>query len=758
MPSIRCRFYLPAFLGASYLFCGYAPVHAQQTSVAQEQTVPLIRAPLVRFALSFDGPAIASPAAVLASVPASSPAPAPVLSSIRPVQTTVEVDAGEQTLREGLAAPYHVTRAEVLASAGTWGDFTRYLRVLPGTVGNTDQSNDVMVRGGHPAENLYVVDGIEVPNVNHLAVEGTTGGFTSMIDTSTIGSLDMKVGVYDASYSSRLSSLIEIHTRESLGTAPVREADLGIAGAGGFLARPVGNNGSLLLSAHRSILNLVTDDIGLNGVPTYTNGLARLELSPDKNDHLSLLSISGADSINIEPSCGDVFETLTTDTQYGGIRSTGGLIWQHTHSPRSVFTLTGSYTTQQQNIAQQAQSTSVAYYSCQPAPTTSVYQEKTRDSISTLGFNFQFDLHKWFFSTGTTGKLTGMNYAVAQPAGQQSPFSTNPAWTDADNFTRNFATGQTGTYAEVTGHIGARLTAIAGAREETFALTGATAFEPRASLAFRISDHQAVNGTYGRSAQLAPSIDLLSYAQNQSLRPLQVQQYSLGADLWRASWITASVESYRKQYSNEPVSTEYPSLMLANMVDTLGQQFVWLPLKSGGRGQAAGVELMLRAHWVNRVHLLSSLSYARTRYAAADGVMRSGNFDFPFVANALATVLLPKGLQLSVRNSYSTGRPYTPYNIPLSEQQSRGIYDLTQVNALRGPAYNRLDVDFTRNLRIHNRPLILEGGLENALDRNNFLGYEWMPRCQAAVNCNMLPETTVDQMPIFPSASIRYDF
>jgi len=48
-------------------------------------------------------------------------------------------------------------------------------------------------------------------------------------------------------------------------------------------------------------------------------------------------------------------------------------------------------------------------------------------------------------------------------------------------------------------------------------------------------------------------------------------------------WATVSLETYRKRYGNEPVSTEYPSLMLANMVDTLGQQFVWLPLKSGGR-------------------------------------------------------------------------------------------------------------------------------------------------------------------------------
>jgi len=88
-------------------------------------------------------------------------------------------------------------------------------------------SNDVMVRGGSPSENLFVVDGIEVPNINHIAVEGTTGGFTSMIDTSIIESVDVKAGGYDARYSSRLSSLIEIHTSEGNAKERSGELDLG---------------------------------------------------------------------------------------------------------------------------------------------------------------------------------------------------------------------------------------------------------------------------------------------------------------------------------------------------------------------------------------------------------------------------------------------------------------------------------------------------------------------------------------------------
>ena len=146
---------------------------------------------------------------------------------------------------------------------------------------------------------------------------------------------------------------------------------------------------------------------------------------------------------------------------------------------------------------------------------------------------------------------------------------------------------------------------------------------------------------------------------------------------------------------------------------------------------------------------------------------RPGNFDFPLVGNGMVTVRFPAKLQLAVRDTYASGRPYTPYNVTLSEQQSRGIYDLTRINAFRGPAYNRLDIDMNRNFHLWRGFLNLHGGVENALNRQNFLGYAWESNCGANVGayCGLninaipgIPETKVTQMPIFPNAGVRYSF
>src|SRR5208283_2325466 len=108
----------------------------------------------------------------------------------------------------------------------------RFLQVLPGVIGSSDLSNDVLVRGGHPTENLFVVDGIEVPNVNHFSLSGTNGGFASMIDSTAVSSMSMKADAFDAGYSSRLSFLIDIHTRELGKEGQEGNLLLGIAGAG----------------------------------------------------------------------------------------------------------------------------------------------------------------------------------------------------------------------------------------------------------------------------------------------------------------------------------------------------------------------------------------------------------------------------------------------------------------------------------------------------------------------------------------------
>ena len=665
---------------------------------------------------------------------------------IAPLHTSIEVQAGDNALTPAS----HITQQQLLSAAGTYGDFTRYLQTLPGVVRNSDLSNEILVRGGHPIENLYVLDGIEIPNINHFALAGSTGGFTSMIDTSSIGSVDFRSGVYDSSFSSRLSALIQVQTRRLPEFAPknqqtgdqATELTLGISGAGGFYQRALSPRSTLLVSAHRSIVSLLTNNIGIDGVPTYSNALTRIEWHPGPRDSLAFLTLSGRDSIAIHPCVGDYAATSLTNTHYSGWRTTEALSWNHLFSAHWNSQLTASTSITAQNIAQQLQLGAVGVNgvpTCTPIATQTTYAEHSKDGLSALNYQLQADLpgrwNGWLLSSGASLKLQSPNDQVQQPTGQQSPFNPNPTWSDAIRIHRNFNAAQAAAFLQAEGPVGTHLRLLTGLRAETFAILNAHALDPRISLAWRLTPNHPLHFSWNISSQLPPTLDLLTYPLNHNLFPIQVRQQSAGLRLLQPTWGTLDAELYQKQYRREAVSTEYPQLALSNMIDTLGQSFVWLALTSAGIANARGLELTLRAHAHNHLQLLTSATYSRSTYKALDHIRRRGNYDYPLAINTMATLPLPRAFELDLRENYSSGRLYTPFDLPNSLAQNRGIFNLAQVNAQRGPFYNRLDLELSKPIRIGKALLQIHAGVDNLFNRQNLLDYLWMPNCQFSPQC-----------------------
>jgi hypothetical protein len=131
--------------------------------------------------------------------------------------------------------------------------------------------------------------------------------------------------------------------------------------------------------------------------------------------------------------------------------------------------------------------------------------------------------------------------------------------------------------------------------------------------------------------------------------------------------------------------------------------------------------------------------------------LRPSNFDFPLILNLVALKHFSRGYELSSRFGYSTGRPYTPFNMPESIAQNRPVYDLTQVNAPRAPYYARLDAQMNKDAIVHGLHMEIYAGVNNMLNRQNFLSYIYLPRTHCIV-------TTINQSPTFPNFGLRYIF
>jgi hypothetical protein len=295
---------------------------------------------------------------------------------------------------------------------------------------------------------------------------------------------------------------------------------------------------------------------------------------------------------------------------------------------------------------------------------------------------------------------------------------------------------------------------VAGERASQWALLGSTVATPKVVFSapvFRTG--MMVHFGYAEYAQLPPSLYILSFSNHSAMTPIRSRHLTAGVNLVDTRRLRVTVNAYQKLYRDYPVSVTFPQLTMANIADTFGQAFLMFPMTSKGLGVARGVETAVDWRPMSRLTLASTMTYMRSWYSGLDGVLRKGAFDMPLVANLSGNALLGEGWTASFRYSASTGRPYTPDDTALSIAQDRDVYDLTQLNSLRAPTYNRLDFRAEWTHPVHRGSLSVHVGLENAMGTTNFYSLLWRPRCLEYPGCGVLQQ---NQMPLFPDFGVRW--
>ena len=89
--------------------------------------------------------------------------------------------------------------------AGSRGDPARMASNFAGVQGADDSRNDMVIRGNSPAGILWRVEGIDIPNPNHFAIPGTTGGSVSIINNKILSNSDFFTGAFPAEYGNGIS-------------------------------------------------------------------------------------------------------------------------------------------------------------------------------------------------------------------------------------------------------------------------------------------------------------------------------------------------------------------------------------------------------------------------------------------------------------------------------------------------------------------------------------------------------------------------
>jgi hypothetical protein len=660
------------------------------------------------------------------------------LPRVEEFQESVTVTAPAfQTPEAVKSSGFLVEPREILKSAAALQDVSRYVQGLPGVViGTNDFRNDIIVRGGSPLENLFLVDNVEIPNINAFANFASAGGTVSLLDAELLQDVTFLTGGYPAPYINRTSSVLQVTQREGSRKNFGGWATAGFAGAGAMLEGPINaGKGSWVVSARRSFLDLFTDDVGFGGVPVVyaLNAKAVYDLTP--RDRIWLVNVSGVDEIRLglTDSTDLDKEIANYDIRYDGWRSATGFNWQRTFGSRGVGLL--GITHSEARVGQQVKDL-VAQGVPPPgvppeiviARSPVVYSEESGEGETTLKYDLTW--HLPLFDTVQAGgsfKTFRIDYNVQSPYGNDTPYSSVPGIDPLFLDTR-YRSYQTGAYLQTSKQMTSRVNVTLGGRVDHYAILSQARFSPRAGVKVRLTDALSWNASAGSYYQQPAFLFVSAFPQNASLVPWRADHYVTGLAWSPMADMRVTAEAYRKTYTQYPVASDLPTVSLANIGDTFDVREILFPLTSAGEGYSEGVEFFVEKRLTSKLYGQGNLSFSRTRHAGLDGVLRPGSFDYPFVFNLLGGYRLSPAWEVSARLSLLSGRPFTPYDQAVSTAQRRGVYDLTRVNAERAPDYGRVDIRVDRTFSVGGQPLNVFVGVQNVTNRRNFASYTWNRR------------------------------
>ena len=653
------------------------------------------------------------------------------LPELAAIEESVTVSASELLVPdEVITSGVSIRNREIAKSAGTLQDVSRYVSTLPGVVtGSAGFRNDIIVRGGSPLENLFVVDNIEIPNINSFANLASAGGTVSLLDVQLIEDVTFLTGGYPAPYINRLSSVMQVAQREGNRKNFRARATFAYAGAGGVLEGPwAKGKGSWIVSARRSFLDFFTDDIGTGGVPVYYSFTGKAVRDFGSLDRIWVTSISGIDEIRLglaestEPA--DALGAF--DIRYAGRRHATGINWQRIFGTRGVGLLGLTHSSAAVDsmvkdlIREGPAEPSMPVSQVIEGGALTFLQDSTEEETT---LKYDLTLHAGRageYRMGGTQKLFVNNYVTLSPLGYDGPFAIVPDL-NAIDLKERFRATQSSVYLQSTHQLAPRLRATVGGRFDRYAHFGDShgRISPRAGVSFALAENLSWNASWGIYHQIPVYLFLAAFPENRLLIPARSDHWVAGVSWTPVRNFRMTLEAYSKRYKDYSVATQFPALSFANVGDTFDVRDILYPMASAGRGKASGIELFAEKKFAGTWFGQFNLAYSRARHAGLDGRLRPGAFDRPFVLNLVGGRRIGRKWEVAFRTAYLSGRPYTPFDLESSELQRRGIFDLEKVNTKRYEAYFTLDLRIDRTFTVKGQQVVVYYGLQNVTGRRN---------------------------------------
>jgi hypothetical protein len=603
-------------------------------------------------------------------------------------------------------------------------DIFRSLQLLPGISGISDGSSGLYIRGGTPDQNLVLLDGMTIYQVDHFF------GVFSAFNADAIKDVQVYKGGYPASYGGRLSSVVDLMGK----TGNVNKFKLSIGAnllnLSGVAEIPLFNKGSVLISARRSfadfiesptynaIYSFLTGDdetsAGPGGGPGpggfgqdqqtvlpsfYFYDLnAKVSYNVSDDDFISLSFYNGGDYLDESEDAQQVVlfgDTENVNREISDITEWGNLgssfTWGRQWSDRFFSNIITSYSNYYSN------NDLIRNFELNVENDSSSFSSNSFKSIQNndiYDFTFRID-NEWKFLQSHS-----LGFGVwASSIETDYNYNINDSLSILDLSSRAITTSL---YLQDRWSVSNSLIFTLGIRSSYYDQTNSFYNEPRASFIFSFLDYFRIIGAWGQMHQFINQVtneDVLEGSRDfwiladEELPPGFSEHYILGLELETTDYLF-SVEGYYKTLEN---LLEFTQRIRRNPRDLGNDPGNYSADFFVGNGYARGIEFLAQkkfgtfSGWLG--YTIGKVEYTFPGIDAGDSFPASQ--DRTHEVKLVGTYTLDKWA-FSGAWIFGTGQPYTSpesqYFITLLNGETESYIHVSEKNSYRLPDYQRLDL------------------------------------------------------------------
>ena len=590
---------------------------------------------------------------------------------------------------------------EIERLPGANRDVSKVIAALPGVASRATFRNDIIIRGGSPGENKFYLDGIEVPNINHFATQGSSGGPVGLLNVNFIREVDFYSGAFPSNRANGLSSVLAFKQKEGNTEGLIANFALGSSDAALTLDGPLGEKGNFIFSARRSYLQFLFAALQLPILPTYNDFQFKVNLKINDKNKVSFIGLGAIDDFNLNAS---VNENITDSAV---IESNNFILnnlplqeqWNYTVGINWLHYSKNSY---QNIVLSRNMLNNSATRSSMDNPANILLDYDSFEAENKFRFEHTFNKNGWRLNAG-------FGYEYAQYFNSTLNNITVQGMPIVVDYESTLGLNKFALFSQLSkAYFNDKLLSSLGLRTDFNSYSSSMSnpldqLSPSLSLSYRLTKSWSINANVSRYHQL-PAYTILGFRdqsenlvnKSNDIKYIRADHAVFGIEYvtdWRSRF---TIESFYKDYSRYPFSLN-DSISLANVgsdFGVVGNEAV----ESTSEGRSYGLEFLYQQKLIKGFYAILAYTIVNSEFKDKRDIYVPTAWDSKHIVSFTGGKRFKSGWEIGFRWLYSGGSPYTPFDVSASSLKENwdingiGVRDFSQLNSRREGNFHQLNI------------------------------------------------------------------